>query len=170
MASVARCMTRQGDELHTVNDCLGTVKRVPLAGLDVWRRDRLCTLEEWLYFLWRLSSDFRRQPEIALSLRNIDLGIRKNALSVLSGQAADVIGVEVRGQDDVDFFRRIACAAEAAWQPPQRSPAKPGARARIDEDQLLSSVDQEACFATIQHVRTFLQCLNNTIHRRLRPF
>jgi len=53
---------------------------------------------------------------------------------VLSGQAADVIGVEVRDQDDVDFFRRIACAAEVPRQAPERSTAIPGAGAGIDED------------------------------------
>src|ERR1700693_2989398 len=79
----------------------------------------LRTLEEWLCVLRRLSSDFRRQPKITFSLRDVDLGIWKDALSVLSGQAADVIGMEVRDQNDVDFSRRVACAAEAARQAPE---------------------------------------------------
>lgn len=33
------------------------------------------------------------------------------------GRAADVIGMEVRDQNDVDFFGRVACAAEARQAP-----------------------------------------------------
>ncbi len=78
----------------------------------------------------------------------MNLGIRKDAIPVLGGEAADMIGVEVRDQDEVDLFRRIASAAEAARQTPGRSP--PGAFTRIDEDQLLASVDQEARTGDIQ--------------------
>src|SRR5260370_4230075 len=77
-------MTRQRDEFHTVNDCLGTIKCPPLAGFDVWRRDRVCTLEELLRFLRRRSSDFGRQLEVAFGLRDVNIGIWKDALSVLS--------------------------------------------------------------------------------------
>src|SRR6267378_654638 len=115
---MSRGMTRQRDELHAVDDCLGAAKRVPLAGLDVWRCDVLCTLEERLRILRRLSRDFRRQPNVAFSLRDVDIGIWKDALSVLSSEAADVIGVEVRDHNDVDFFRRVACAAEASGYAP----------------------------------------------------
>src|SRR5713226_7083253 len=48
IASVAWSVTRQGNELHAVDDCLGAAKRVPLTGLDVRRCDGLRTLEEWL--------------------------------------------------------------------------------------------------------------------------
>src|SRR4029077_11610661 len=115
-----RSVTRQRDELHAVDDWLGATKRVPLTGLDVRRCDGLRALEERLRVLRRLSSNFRRQPKIAFSLRDVNIGISKNALSVLSGQAADVIGMEVREQNDVDFFRRIACATEASRQAPER--------------------------------------------------
>jgi hypothetical protein len=67
--------------VHAINDRLGATKRVPLAGLDVWRCDGLRTLEERLRILRRLSSDFRRQPKIAFSLRDIDIGTWKNAFS-----------------------------------------------------------------------------------------
>src|SRR6266576_4247445 len=154
---MSRGMTRQQDELHAVDDCLGAAKRVPLAGLDVRRCDGLRTLEERLRILRRLSSDFRRQPKIAFGLRDINIGIWKDALSVLSGQAADMIGMEVRDQNDVDFFWRVACAAEAARQAPECSPTPPGAGTRIDEDQLLAGVDQEARISDIQHVRMFVQ-------------
>src|ERR1700676_3807181 len=107
-------MTMQRDELHAVDDCLGAIKRVPLAGLDVRRGDGLRTLEERLRILRLLSGDFRRQPKITFCLRDVNIGIWEDALSVLSSEAADVIGVEVRDQNDVDFFRRVACAAEAA--------------------------------------------------------
>src|ERR1700686_535962 len=110
---MSRGMSMQRDDLHAVNDRLGAAKRVPLAGLDIRRCDGLRTLEERLRILWRLGSDFRRQPKVAFCLGNVDLGIWKDALSVLSGETADVIGVEVRDQDEVDVFRRIACAAQA---------------------------------------------------------
>src|SRR5207245_11518336 len=78
------------------------------------------------------SSDFRRQPKVAFGLRDVNIGIWKDALSFLSGQAADVIGMEVRDQDDVDFFRRVACAAQAARQAPECSPTPPAAATRPD--------------------------------------
>src|ERR1700694_3839573 len=109
-------MTRQRDDLHAVDDGLGAIKRAPLTGLDIRRCDGLRTLEERLRILWRLGSDFRRQPKVAVCLRDVDLGIWKDALSVLGGETADVIGVEVRHQNEIDFFRRVACAAEAAGQ------------------------------------------------------
>src|ERR1700737_4695699 len=134
IASVARSVTTQGDELHAVDDRLGVAKRVPLAGLDVRRCDGLRTLEERLRIFRRLSSDFRRQPEVAFCLRDVDLGIWKDAISVLSGETADVIGVEVRDKNLFDFFGCVACAAEAGGQASERSPAIPGASTRIDQD------------------------------------
>src|SRR6202140_3267128 len=116
---MSRGMTRQRDDLHAVDDWLGATERVPLTGLDVRRCDGLRTLEERLRILRRLSSDFRRQPKIAFGLRDVNIGIWKDALSFLSGQADDVIGMEVRDQNDVDLFRRVACAAEAARQAPK---------------------------------------------------
>src|SRR5882762_9269970 len=97
-------MTRQRDELHPVDDWLGTAERVPLTGLDIRRCNGLRTLEERLRILWRLGSDFRRQPKVAFRLRDVDLGIWKDALSVLSGETADVIRVEVRHHNEVNFF------------------------------------------------------------------
>src|SRR6266849_4467622 len=96
---MSRGMTRQRDELHAVDDGLGASKRVPLTGLDVRRCDGLRTPEERLRILRRLSSDFRRQPKVAFGLRDVNIGLWKDALSVVSGQAADVIGMEVRDQD-----------------------------------------------------------------------
>src|SRR2546425_4168378 len=165
---MSRSMTGQWDELHAVDDWLGAGKRVPLTGLDVGRCDGLRTLEERLRILRRLSSDFRRQPKVAFGLRDVNIGLWKDALSVASGQAADVIRMEVRDQNDADFFRRVACAAEAARQAPECSPTPPGAGTHIDEDELLAGVDEEARISNVQHVRIFLQCLLNTIHRRLR--
>src|SRR5580700_1213404 len=94
-------MTRQRDDLHAVDDWLGATERVPLASLDVRRCYGLRTLEEWLRILRRLCSYFRRQPEAAFGLRDIHFGIWKDALSVQSGQAADVIGMEVCEQDNI---------------------------------------------------------------------
>src|SRR6202045_2378019 len=111
---MSRGMARQRDELHAVDDSLGATKRVPLTGLDVRRCDGLRTLKERLRILRRFSGDFRRQPKVAFRLRDVNIGIWKDALSILSSQAAGVIGMEVREQNDVDFVRRVACAAEAA--------------------------------------------------------
>src|SRR6266581_1702008 len=168
IAGMSRGMTRQRDELHAVDDRFGTIKRVPFAGRDIRRCNGLRTPEERLRILRRLSSDFRRQPKVAFGLRDVNIGLWKNALSVVSGQAANVIGMEVRDQNDVDFFRRVACAAEAPQQAPECSSTPPGAGTRIDEDQLLASVDQEALIRNIQQARIFLQCRYHTIHRRLR--
>src|SRR5258707_15624298 len=131
---MSRGMTRQWDELHAVDDWLGVTKRVPLTGLDVRRCDGLRTLEERLCLLRRLGSDFRRQPKVAFGLRDVNIGIWKDALSILSGQAADVIGMKVCDQNHVDLFRRVACAVKAARQAPECSATPPSAGARIDED------------------------------------
>src|SRR5258705_8664501 len=131
---MSRGMTRQRDELHAGNDWLGATKRVPLTGLDVRRCDGSRALEERLRILRCLSSDFRRQPKVAFGLRDVNIGIWKDALSVMSGQTADVIGMKVRDQNDVDLFRRVACAAKAARQAPECSATPPGAGAGIDED------------------------------------
>src|SRR3984893_3604433 len=120
-------MTRQRDELHAVDDWLGASKRVPLTGLDVRRCDGLRTPEERLRILRCLSSDFRRQPKVAFGLRDVNIRIWEDALSVLSGQAADVIGMEVRDQNKVNFFRRVTCAAKAPQQTPEYSSTPPGA-------------------------------------------
>src|SRR5216683_2693496 len=165
---MSRSMTRQRDELHAVDDWLGAGKRVPLTSLDVRRCDGFRTPEERLRILRRLSSDFRRQPKVAFGLRDVNIGLWKDALSVVSGQAADVIGMEVRDQNEVDFFRRVACAAEAPQQTPECSSTPPGTGTRIDQDQLLASVDQEALIRNIQPVRIFAQCLYLPFHRPLR--
>src|SRR5437879_10719962 len=122
---MSRGMTRQQDELHTVDDWLGATKRVPLTGLDVRRCDGLRTLEERLRILRCLSSDFRRQPKVAFGLRHVNIGIWKDALSVPSGETADVIGMEARDQNDADLFRRVDCATKAARQALQCSPSPP---------------------------------------------
>src|SRR5258708_4905334 len=165
---MSRSMAGQRDELHAVDDGLGATKRVPLTGLDVRRCDGLRTPEERLRILRRLSSELRRQPKVAFGLGDVNIRLWKDAISVVSGQAADVIGMKVRDQNEVDFFRRVACAAEAPQQTPKCSSTPPGAGTRIDEDQLLASVDQEALIRNIQQARIFVQCLYNTIHRRLR--
>src|SRR5260370_41052751 len=100
---MSRGMTRQRDDLHAVDDWVGASERVPLTSLDGRRCDGSRTLEEWLRILRRLGSYFRRQPEAAFGLRDVNLGIWKDPFSGLSGQAADVIGMEVREQDDIDF-------------------------------------------------------------------
>src|SRR5216684_3354940 len=108
---MSRGMTRQRDELHAADDWLGATKRVSLTVLDVRRCDGVRTLEERLRILRRLGSDFRRQPKVAFGLRDVNIGIWKDALSALSGETADMIGVELRHQNEVDFFWRVACAA-----------------------------------------------------------
>src|ERR1700694_2671897 len=102
--------TMRRDYLHAVDDWLGATKRVPLAGLDVRRGDGLRTLEERLCMLRRLSSDFRRPPKDGFGRLDVNIGIWKDPLSVLRREAADVIGMEVRDQNEVDFFRRVARA------------------------------------------------------------
>src|SRR6266481_873076 len=162
---MSRRMAGQWDDLHALDDRLEAAERVPLAGLDVRRGDGLGALEERLRLFRRLGSDLWRQPEVALGLRHVNLGIWEDTISIVSGEAADVIGVEMRDQDEVDLLRRIARAAEAGRQASERSPAIPGAG--IDEDQLLAGVDQEAQIGGVEQVRILLQGLCDTIHRRL---
>src|ERR1700682_764227 len=131
---MSRGMTRQRDELHAVDDWLGAAKRVPLTGLDVRRCDGLRTLKERLRILRCLSSDVRRQPKVAFGLGGVNIGVWKDALCLLSGQAANVIGMEMCEQNKVDFYGRIACAAEAARQAPECSATPPDAGAHIDDD------------------------------------
>src|SRR5436853_4440776 len=83
IAGMSGGMTRQRDDLHAVDDWLGATERVPLTGLDIRRCDGLRALEERLRILWRLGSVFRRQPKVAFSVRDVDLGIWKDALSIL---------------------------------------------------------------------------------------
>src|ERR1700757_4808778 len=141
---------------------------MPPIGLDVRRCNGLRTLEERLRILRRLSCDFRGQPKVAFSLRDVNIGIWKDAPAVLSGQAADMIGMEVRDQNDVDLFRRVARAEKAPRQAPECSSTPPGSGTRIDEDELFAGVDQEAFIGNIQQARIFVQRLCNTIHGRLR--
>src|SRR5712675_3552705 len=103
---MSRGVTMQRDDSYAVGDWFGATERVPFTGLDVRRCDGLRTLEERLRILRRLSSDFRRQPKVAFGLRDVNIGLWKDAPSVVSRQAADVIGMEVRDQNKVDFFRR----------------------------------------------------------------
>src|ERR1700692_4386697 len=125
-------MTMQRDKLHSVHYCVGVNKRAPFAGLDVRRCNGLRALKERWHILRRLSGDFRRQPKVAFCLRDVDLGIWKDAISVLSREPADVVGVEVSDQNKVDFFRCVACSAKVPHQVPERSSTKPSAGARID--------------------------------------
>src|SRR5882762_9260373 len=85
---MSRGVTMQRDNLHAVDDWLGATERVPFTGLDVRRCDGLRTLEEWLRILRRLSSDFWRQPKVAFRLGDVNVGIGKDALSVLRREAA----------------------------------------------------------------------------------
>src|SRR5437879_11426448 len=104
---MSRGVTMQRDDLHAVDDWLVATERMPFTGLDVRRCDGLRTLEERLRILRRLSSDSRRQPKVAFGLRDVNIGIGKDPLSVLRWEAARVIGMEVRYRDEVDFLRRV---------------------------------------------------------------
>src|SRR6202161_1208750 len=94
-------VTRQRDKVHSVHDRVGVTKRVPLASLDVRRCDSLGTLEELLRILRRGGSDFRRQPKVAFWLRDVDVGIWKDAISVSGREATDVIGMQMGDQNKV---------------------------------------------------------------------
>src|SRR5207253_10475931 len=156
---MSRGMTGQRDDLHAVDDRLGAAERVPLAGLDVPCSDGLGALEERLRLFRRLGSDFWRQPKVALSLRDVNLGIWEDTISIVSGEAADVIGVEVRDQDEVDLLRRIARTAEAGRQAPERFPTIPRARASIPADQLPAGLPQQPLLAGVDPPRILLQPL-----------
>jgi hypothetical protein len=48
IAGMSEGVAMQRDDLHAVNDVLRVAKRVPLAGLDVWRCDALRSLKKRL--------------------------------------------------------------------------------------------------------------------------
>src|ERR1700738_4726257 len=121
---MSRGMTTERYDLHAVNDLIGVGKRVPLSGLDVGRCDALCTLEELLCFLRRLRGNFLRQPKVVICLCYVDVGIWKDDLSVLSRKPADVVGVEVRDQDDVDFLRLVPTSAGGGCPAPAFFPTQ----------------------------------------------
>src|SRR5260370_7987758 len=121
-------MTGEREEWDAGDEWVGATERVPLTGLDVRRCDGLRTLKERLRILRRFSSDFWRQPKVAFRLRDVNIGIWKDALSVLSGKGANVIGMEVRDQNQAAFFRRVTCAAKAARQAPYSSATPSAAR------------------------------------------
>src|SRR6266478_123768 len=164
---MSRGMTAERHDLHAVNDLIGIAKRVPLSGLDVRNCDALCTLEQLLCFLGRLSGNFRREPKVAICLCDIDVRIGKDDLPIRSGQAADVVRVEVRDQYSVDLFRRVPSATEVGYQVPELSPTKPDAGSSIDKDQMLASVDKVARIRDIHQVGVVLECLYDIILRLL---
>src|ERR1700722_6813145 len=96
IAGMSRGVTRQRDDLHDLDNWLGATEGVPFTGLDVRRCDGLRTLEEGLHILRRLGSDLGRQPKVAFSFRDVNIGIGEDALSVLRRDSAEVIGMEVR--------------------------------------------------------------------------
>ena len=73
IAGMSGGMTVQRNKLHAVHNRLGATERVPPAGLDVRRCDGLRALEKRLRILRRLGGAFRRQPEVAIFLRDVDL-------------------------------------------------------------------------------------------------
>ena len=160
-------MAMQRNELHTVHDRLGAAERVPLAGLDVRGRDALRAPEERLRIFRCFGGDFGRKPKVAFDFRDVDIGVRKDAISVLGGEASDVIGVEVRNQNKIDLFRSVARATQTIRHPTESSPSPPRAGACIDEDQLLARVDQEARVAYIQQVRILMQRFLDVSHHHL---
>src|SRR5258708_13853707 len=105
---MSRGVTMQRDDLHAVDDWLGATERVPFTGLDVRRCDGLRTLEERLRILRRLSSDFRRQPKVAFGLGDVNIGIGKDALSVLRREAADVMCMKRRNKNKAASFRLVS--------------------------------------------------------------
>src|SRR6202041_2085133 len=102
-------------------------------------------------------------PKVAFCLRDVDVGIWKDAISVSGREATDVIGMQKGDQNKVHFPRCVTCAPEATHQVPERSPTKPAAGAASDEDELLASVDQKTCIRCIQQVRICVRCLHDTI-------
>ena len=51
-------------------------------------------------------------PEIPFRLRHLDLRLREIALVILGLDAVDMVGMEMRDQDDIDLLRRNAGGGE----------------------------------------------------------
>jgi len=121
IASMSRSMTSSGTTCIPSTIGSEPLNVCHLPALMYGAAMALRALEERLRILRCLSSDsgdsksrFRPSPR---KHRHLE---RRAFRPEWSG--ADVIGMEVRDQNEVDLFRRVACAAEAARQAPEGSP------------------------------------------------
>ena len=101
-------VTDDGVRPNAGHDGVRTFEWPPLAGGDVWCGRIARDLEKDLRLGRRFSRNVGRQPEVAVCLRHADFGIAKDAAAVRAIDTADVIGMKMRNEDDVDLIRRIA--------------------------------------------------------------
>jgi len=111
-------------------------KRVPLSGLDV-RTAMPCALWNNSCASLGALAAISGESQKSLSPLRHRCPHWEDDLPIRSGQAADVVRVEVRDQYSVDLFRRVPSATEVGYQVPELSPTKPDAGSSIDKDQML---------------------------------
>ena len=85
----------------------------------------------------------------------------------MGGESADVIGVQMRDQNQVNQIRGIARTAQTVPQASERWPAPPRAGARVDQDHLLAGVHQKARIGDVQQVRILAQRFRDAVDCRL---
>src|SRR3981189_2685855 len=99
----------------------------------------------------------------------MDFGIREHALSITSGQSADVIGVKVRDQNEIHLLGGIAGTAKACLQTTERPSAPPLSRAGVHENDLLPGIHEKTRFGAVEEVRFFLHRARDGGHDFLLP-
>ena len=105
---MAGCVTDDGVRPNAGHDRVRAFEWPPLPGGDVWCGRIACDLKKDQRLGRRFSRDAGLQPEVAVCLRHADLRIAKDAAAVRAIDTADMIGMKMRNENDVDLIRRIA--------------------------------------------------------------
>src|SRR5207237_1966077 len=89
-------------------------------------------------------------------LRNIYFATAQLAPSITGRHSADVVGMNVRDQHEIDRCGGIAGAPKPGLQATERPAAPPLSGAGIHENDLLPSVHEKTRFGAVEEVRFFL--------------
>ena len=145
---MARGMTRQGDEFHAVDDFVVPLSVRHLLAL-MYGAAMACALWKNGCASFGAFSAMSGDNQKSLSAFATYTSALETRACRPGWSTADVIGMEVRDQHDVDFFRRVAGAAEAPRQAPECTPTPPRAGAHIDEKALLAGIDEKARISNV---------------------
>src|SRR3984893_4129873 len=114
---------------------------MPLLGLHVRGGDGPGRLKEFLRLPGRLCRHFWREPEIAVRFSHVYSGVRKHATPTPRCEPANVIGMKVSEEDQIDLTCGVARASEIRRELSERGSTVPPACSCVDEDQMLAGID-----------------------------
>src|ERR1700730_17187123 len=114
---------------------------MPLPGLHVRGGNGLGALKEFLRLLACLCRHFGREPEIAVRFSHVYSRVRKHAIPTPRCEPANVIGVKVSEEDQIDLTCGVARASEIRRALSVRGSTVPPAGSCVDEDQMLAGID-----------------------------